>query len=143
MVRKTPVELPLFWVWYMVVWEPGGEMAIKSRETTGTFGAIVAAGVGVGTAVGAGVGGGVGLGVAVGRGAAVGAGVEGTTVGAGVGAGVDGGAAVGAGVGAGVVSGSSSPPHATTKIRRAPMSSMGMANLRDIRALEDMATSRG
>ena len=115
-------------------------MAIKSRETTGTFGAIVAAGVGVGAAVGAGVGGGVALGVGVGRGAAVGAGVEGAAVGAGVGAG---GAAVGAGVGAGVASGSSSPPHATRKIRSAPISRIGMANLGHTRTFEDMGTSRG
>ncbi len=118
-------------------------MATKSREATGTLGAIVAAGVGVGAAVGAGVGGAVGLGVAVGLGAAVGAGVEGAAVGAGVAAGVAGGAAVGACVGAGVASGSSSPPQATTKIRRAPISSMGMANLGDKRTFKDMGTSRG
>ena len=137
MVRSTPVELPLFWVWYMVVWEPGGEIATKRREATGTFGSgvIAAVGVGVGRGVAVGVGAAVALGVAVGRGAAV--------VGAGVGAIAVEGAAVGAGVGAAVASGSSSPPQATMNSRRAAVIRAGMACFRDRRGCAVMGTSEG
>ena len=107
-------------------------IATLSRDSTGTFGAIVGSGVGaavgarVGAAVGAIVGAAVGaiVGAAVGAivGAAVGAGagaIVGAAVGAALGAIVGaivasgvGAAAVGAAVGAGV---SSSPPHAIIK----------------------------
>ena len=101
----------------MVTWAPGGTLLTFKRGETGTFGAIVAVGVGVGVAVGRGVGRAVATGV--GRGVAVIAGVAGMAVGAGVMAGVAGiavgagGAVVAAGVdgaGSGV---SSSPPQAT------------------------------
>ena len=93
-------------------------MLTFKRGETGTFGAIVAVGVGVGVAVGRGVGRAVATGV--GRGVAVIAGVAGMAVGAGVMAGVA-GIAVGAGGGAVVATGvdgagsgvSSSPPQAT------------------------------
>ena len=101
----------------IVTWDPGGTLLTFKRGETGTFGAIVAVGVGAGVAVGGGVGRavatGVGRGVAgmaVGVGAGVMAGVAGIAVGAG-------GAVVAAGVdGAG--SGVSSPPQATmTSVR--------------------------
>ena len=102
----------------IVTWDPGGTLLTFKRGETGTFGAIVAVGVGVGVAVGRGVGRAVAAGV--GRGVAVIAGVAGMAVGAGVMAGIAvgaGGAVVAAGVdGAG--SGVSSPPQATmTSVR--------------------------
>jgi hypothetical protein len=111
----------------IVTCAPGGTLLTFNRGSTGTFGAIVAVGVGLGVAVGVGCG--VGRGVdravaaGVGRGVGVIAGVAGIAVGVmagvdGIAVGAGGGAAVGAGVGAAVSSGSSSPPQARiTRLR--------------------------